>query len=113
MQYGAAIVAGVAASAIFWLIDKYLVGIPDAYRIAGMLGCFALFAGVGYWMASRDPGQPGVRRATRILSRIRAANITAKVRGVTAPSGGDIEILSNVRAKGNIKADVSDINTKP
>src|ERR1700752_812122 len=109
MQYVAAIFAGVAASAIFWFVDKYSLGVSDTYRSGGMLGCFALFGGVGYWLASRSSIVPGAGGITIILSRIKAANITAKVRVVRSPTSGTIEILSNVRAKGNIEADVRNI----
>ena len=111
MQYGAAIFAGIAASAIFWLIDKYLLTIPDVYRAGGMLACFFVFGGVGYWLASRAPDKlelPG----TRIASGLRGRNIRLKVDHVDATGSGSAEITSNLRAKGDIEADVSNIEIR-
>ena len=112
MQYGAAIFAGIAASAIFWLIDKYLLAIPDHFKIGAMLVCFAVFGGVGYWLASRAPDKPGPS-GVRIASGLRATNIHATVDRVAATGGGKTDILSDLRAKGDIEADARNIQTKP
>ncbi len=55
MQYVAGVFSGIAASAVFWLFDKYLLTLPQIYQVGGVITCFVVFGGAGYWLASRAP----------------------------------------------------------
>jgi hypothetical protein len=113
MQYGAAIFAGIAASAVFWLIDKSLLTLSWSYQVGGIIACFAVFGGVGYWLASRTPDQPQAPGGTRIASGLRGKNIKATVEGVTTTGGGNTDIMSGLNAKGDIDANARNIKAKP
>ncbi len=78
-----------------------------------MIACFAVFGGVGYWLASRSPAQPQAPRGTRIASGLRAKNIKATVEGVRVTGGGNTDVLSDLRGKGDIDANARNIETKP
>lgn len=113
MQYGAGISAGIAASALFWLLDKYLLSLPQSYQVGGVIACFVVFGGAGYWLASRAPKKPEGRTGTRVATGLKGNNIEVTVDGVTARGGGSTDILSDVDAEGDIKADVKNIKTEP
>lgn len=40
MQYIASILAGVSASAMFWIMAKYLLNLPDSDQMIGFIGVF-------------------------------------------------------------------------
>ena len=43
MQYIAGLLGGVAASALFWVVDKYLLVLPQTYQILGTIAAFLIF----------------------------------------------------------------------
>jgi hypothetical protein len=111
MQYAAAILGGIAASAVFWLIDKYLLVLPQSYQLAEMVACLAVFGGAGYWLASRvRPAAP--KPGMRIVSGVRAKNVKARVKGVRTGGTGRTEIFTDIDAGGNVDADVENVETK-
>jgi hypothetical protein len=61
MQYLAALLGGVAASALFWVVDKYLLALPQTYQILGAVAAFSLFGLAGYLLASRKAGSTECR----------------------------------------------------
>ena len=99
MQYGAGIFAGIAASALFWLLDKYILALPQGYQVGGVIACFAVSGAVGYWLASRALKKTRVRAGTRVASGLKGNNVKVKVEGVTATGGGSADILSDVEAR--------------
>jgi hypothetical protein len=111
MEYVAAVLGGVAASAIFWFIDKYLHILPESYQLGGMLVCFFVFGAAGFWLSSRLPA-PGLS-GTRIASRLKGRDVKITIDGVEASGQGNSEVLTNVNAKGDIDADMKNIKTKP
>jgi hypothetical protein len=112
MDYGAGIFAGVASSALFWLLDKYFLSLPQSYQVGGSVVCFVVFGGAGYYLASRAPKKPQDRPRTRIASGLEGKNIKATVEDVTVAGGGNTEILTDVGAEGHIEAYVKNIKTK-
>jgi hypothetical protein len=113
MHYGAGILAGIASSALFWLMDKYILSLAQSYQIGGMIACFVVFGGAGYWLASRNPKRAGAPAGTRIATNLKGRNIKASVDGVSTTGGGGTDILSDIDAKGDIEADAKNIKTKP
>ena len=114
MHYGAGIFAGVTGSALFWLLDKYLLTWPQSYQVGGVIACFVVFGGAGYWLALRAaPKKPEAPTGTRVATGLKGKNIKVTVDGVTATGGGSADILSDVDAKGDIEADAKNIKTKP
>ena len=102
MQYGAGIFAGITASALFWLLDKYILTLPQGYQVGGVIACFAVFGAAGYWLASRAPKKREAPAGTRVASGLKGNNIKATVDGVTATGGRSADILSDIDAKGDI-----------
>jgi len=113
MQYAAAILGGVAASAAFWLIDKYLLVLPQSYQRSGMVSCFVVFGVAGFWLASRGPKPSGARIGTRIASGLKGRKVKITVDGVNASGDGNAEVVTDVKAKGDIDAEVKNIKTRP
>jgi|GEM_PF-6563175 len=110
MQFWAGIFAGIAASALFWLVDKYLFTFPHGYQVGGMIACFVIFGSAGYWMASRAPKKPERQHGTRVASGLKGRNVKVRVDGVTTT--GDADIIADVDAKADIDADAKNIKTK-
>ena len=113
MQYAAAVFGGVAASALFWLVDKYLLTLPQGYQIGGAIGCFVVFGALGFYLATRFGTAPRRPTGTRIASGLKAENVKVAVDGVTASGAGSTEVVTDVEAKGDIEAKLKDIKTKP
>jgi hypothetical protein len=111
MEYGAAIFAGIAASAIFWLIDKWSLTLTSSYQIGGMFACFVVFGGAGYLLTSRAARKPPGPAGTRIASGLRAKNMRVSVEGIKTAGQGSTDVLSDLRAKGDIDAAASNIET--
>jgi hypothetical protein len=111
MEYMAALLGGIAASAVFWLIDKYLLALPQGYQIGGIVACFVIFGGAGFWLSSRGP----TRRAlgARIASGLKGRNVKISLDGVETSSQANSEILSDVSARRDIDMQAKNIKTKP
>ena len=49
MQFLVSIFAGLAASALFWIIDKQLLSLQPSFQIGGMMAVFAIST-IGFWL---------------------------------------------------------------
>jgi hypothetical protein len=58
MEYVAAMLGGIAASAAFWVIDKYSLNLPQSYQLGGMIACFVVFGIAGFWLSPRGVTHP-------------------------------------------------------
>lgn len=112
MQYVAGIFGGLAASAAFSLIDDSLLTLAPAYQLAGMVACFVTFGGLGFYLATWFGAAPQ-KSGTRIASGLRARSVKMAVDGVRAWGSSTTDILTEVRARGDIDAKVKNIETKP
>ena len=113
MQYAAAILGGIAASAAFWLIDTYLLSLPNSYQIGGVIACFVVFGATGFYLARRLRVAPQKPTGTRVASGLKARNVKVDVDGVRASGVGNTEVVTNVEAEGDIDAKLKNIETKP
>jgi hypothetical protein len=111
MEYVAALLGGVAASAVFWLVDKYLFILPQSYQIAGIVACFIIFGGAGFWFSSRAATRAPL--GTRIASGLRGRDIKVNLDGVETSGQANSEILSDVEARRDIDMQAKNIKTKP
>ena len=113
MQFFAGIFAGIAASAIFWLLDRYLFTFSMSYQVTGMVICFLVFGGVGFWLASKGSQKVETPRGTRIASGLRGGrDVKITVDGVITSGDKNTDVLSDVDAKRDIEGSVRDIETK-
>jgi hypothetical protein len=113
MQYAAALLGGLAASAAFWLIDKYMLLLPQSYQRGGMVACFVAFGVAGLWLTSRGPKPSGAMPGTRIASGLKGRNVKVSVDGAEVTGGRNTEVVTDVKAKGDIEAEVKNIKTNP
>ena len=111
MQYWAAVLGGIAASALFWLFDKLFLRLHQSWQMVGMIGFFTVTGAAGYWLTSLASGKAAGSAGTRVASGLRGKNVHVKVDGVTTAGGMTTEILSDVDAKGNLKAEVKNIKS--
>lgn len=111
MEYVAALLGGIAASAVFWLIDKYLLILPQGYQIGGIVACFVIFGGAGFWLSSRGPTRPTV--GTRIATGLKGRNVKINLDGVETSGQSNTDILSDVSARRDIDMQAKNIKTKP
>ena len=111
MQYWAGLLAGIAGSAGFWLIDKFLFTLPQSFQIGGALACFIVFGATGFYLASRKRASPEKGTGTRIASGVRGKRVKITVDGVKA--SGATEVLTNVKAKDDLNANIKNVETKP
>ncbi|MEA2760444.1 MAG: hypothetical protein QOH65_3057 [Methylobacteriaceae bacterium] len=110
MEFLSGLFSGVAAGVVFWLLDKLFFGLPPTYQIGGMVACFAMFAGLGYWFFSRS-GNLRTRAGTRVASGLKGRNVKVTLDGIMATGGSSADILSDVNAKRDIEAKAKDIKT--
>lgn len=113
MQYAAAIFGGVAASAIFWLIDKYLLTLPQSYQIGGVIGCFVVFGALGFYLAMRVRARQRIPAGTRVASGLKARNVKVAVDGVRTTGAGNAEIVTDIDATGDVDAKVKNVEAGP
>jgi hypothetical protein len=112
MQFVAAVFGGIAASAIFWLLDKYLFTFPQPYQVAGIVVCFLLFGGVGYWLALRQPAARQSKAGTRVASSLKGRNVTVTLDGVSATGDTSADVLTDIGASRDINARAKDVEIK-
>ena len=74
MHYWAGIFAGIAGGALFWLIGQYLLTLPQSYQVGGVIACFVVFGGAGYWLASRVPKKSEAPAGTRVATGLKGKN---------------------------------------
>lgn len=113
MQYFASLSAGIAASALFWLADKFLLSISASAQISGMITCFIVFGLLGFWGSNRVKERGNVLPGTRVASGIKAGK-NAKVRVQEVKSGGHdhTDIASDIETSGSADVDVKDVDTR-
>ena len=113
MEYAAGILGGIAASAVFWLIDKYVLSLPQSYQLGGVVACFVVFGATGFWLASRGLNLSAGSSGARIASELRGRNVRVKVDGVRTDGHANTDVLSDVNAKGDIDAEAKNIQIEP
>ena len=87
---------GVAASILFWLLDRSLLHLGDHARVIGMLVALAVISGASLILMRRGEG---LRRSVASRRRI-GGNASDRFDDVTIRRADDVEFLSGNKIEG-------------
>ena len=108
MLYAKAVIPGVAASILFWLLDRGMLSLAPTHRILGMLTCLVVFTIISVVLLRRADAKRveiGSRQQT-------GGDLDASLDRATLNREADAEIFSRNKTTGNANISIGTIETK-
>ncbi|MBR7918269.1 hypothetical protein KDX16_21010 [Burkholderia vietnamiensis] len=110
MEYIGGLLGGIAGSAAFWVIDKYLAVVSQDYRVVAAIGFFIVFGVVGYLFARKSKTARG-KAGFSVASGWKGKKITGTIEEIQVPRNVDAQIASNIKAKNDIEINIKNIKS--
>lgn len=108
VNFVAGIFAGLATSALFWLLDKQVLMLSPKLQTGGMVVCFIVFGALGFLLARRVGA-----RSHRIVSDTKfKRDLDAQVEGTMIEGGDAVDLLSGNVVRGNAKIIIKNTDIK-
>jgi hypothetical protein len=108
MQFLVNILAGVATSAVFWLITTQFTSLGTGAQIVGMIVVFVISAGLGFWWSEKS-AEKGASIGSRSIFE---KGLDATVEKTTIDSPGSKELFTGNTVKGDTKISIRDAKIK-
>lgn len=106
-SYLRALLPGVAASALFWLLDRTMLNLSAPARTVGMVAAFLALTFLSLAVLRR-----GDRRRSIASRRRIGGNLDQTMGDVTIAGGDDVELLSGDRVKGDARVKIRKLDLR-